>query len=161
LLDWLYNPASLTARLKTHCRDFKVEVLFEQPIPASHCAEFDPMFNANFSECRLRQVLLWCDDQPWVFASTVIPEETLQQNSEWLEKLGNKPLGEALFNNPDVTRGPLSVSAFNLHNQLFQQQRNEAVNYRALWGRRSVFNINQAPLAVSEIFLPDSLAYEP
>ena len=54
-------------------------------------------------------------------------------------KIGNKPLGEILFTDPNILREPIEITFYN-----------------GIWGRRSVFVMNNSRILVSEFFL-DSL----
>ncbi|WP_159084260.1 chorismate--pyruvate lyase family protein [Saccharobesus litoralis] len=151
LQDWLFDQSSLTARLKAHCQQFQVEVVFEQSISHAAINEIIPEQLID-QEYWQRQVLLYCDGKPWVFASTLIPQSTLHKGNGFLAALGDKPLGEALFNHRAVTRGEIEVAPFpEFEPSLSREQ--------VIWGRRSIFEISAWPLMVSEIFLPDCVAY--
>jgi chorismate--pyruvate lyase len=157
--SWLFDRDSLTRRVRDLCPGcFRVQVLDE--------GLARPMFNerrllsmADHQLAVVRQVQLLCDDQPWVFARTVIPLPTLRGPGGRLALLGDKPLGEMLFANSTMRRFEVQVArilpvhrlfhaaTFNLHSKPVE-----------IWGRRSVFQLHGKPLLVSEVFLPRLLA---
>ena len=165
-LSWLYDPLSLTARLKKRCSDFSVRVLFEDYV------EHSPSFNIpeSIADKRylLRQVLLMCDGQAHVFASTLIPVTTLNEGNEFLSSLGEQPLGEALFKHKDISRGAIEIAQFdkNTHVMALAQELPLGLSQKqfepcqSIFGRRSIFKLIDQGLLVSEVFLPNSYAYE-
>jgi len=152
---WLKDSASLTRRLRGLCKtSFRVNVLSQQwcrPLRSERIA----LGLADREVSMLRQVQLLCDGSPWVFARTIIPRHTLQGRSRWLANLGSKPLGEVLFKHPSMQRQPVEVAAIQSSQVLFHDAVGMAVEAPGeIWGRRSVFTINNRSLLVSEIFLP-------
>ena len=155
---WLFDPNSLTARLVDACGgQFRVEVISQ--------AWQRPMLNEeqclNMPVCHhalVRQVYLYCDDRPWVFARTVIPRTTLSGEERQLAYLRDKPLGAVLFAEPTMRRSEVEVAEIHRGQRLYQTATATAgLNDKpaSIWGRRSVFYLHNKPLLVSEIFLPD------
>jgi chorismate--pyruvate lyase len=115
----------------------------------------------------VREVLLVCDNVPQVFARSILPISSLTGSEQALAHLGNQPLGQVLFNNPTLSRQGLEVSAFSagtgvarLAKKLITQLPSDrAISTKPLWGRRSIFMINNKPLMVAEVFLPTAYAY--
>ena len=101
----------------------------------------------------IRQVRLYCDETPLVFARTVIPLSTLTGKQRAYGNLGNRPLGALLFADRTMRRDELTV------NCLQQDDRLHAFTLAEddVWGRRSVFHVGNKPLLVSEYFLPSLL----
>ncbi|WP_448212521.1 chorismate--pyruvate lyase family protein [Colwellia sp. MEBiC06753] len=158
LHSWLYDAGSLTARLKSHFTNFRVEVIgqVEQAcLPQDACQHIkvgEPVI--------VREVLLFCDDKPQVFARSIMPLATLTGDEAKLAGLGNMPLGQAIFNSPYLTRGEFSVAQFDADSTVASLASDlGCVASQSLWGRRSIFFLHDKPLAVAEIFLPDALAY--
>ena len=150
--DWLLDSGSLTQRLKLECKNsFKVQVIkHECEMPSDSEQNFlgQPAIEAN-----IREVLLICDGKPRVFARSVLPLSSLEGPNKELLKLGERPLGEFLFTHPAMKRGPFEIaelpaSQFNIH-------LDEHYNSETAWGRRSLFYLNNKPISVCEIFLPD------
>ena len=77
-------------------------------------------------------------------------------------RLGNRPLGAALFADPRIERYPLrhaqdrppSRAAPARCAQLFGKPS------AALWARRSLFRLHDSPILVTEVFLPEILALD-
>jgi len=104
---------------------------------------------------QIREVLLYGNGRPVVFAHSVLPRRSLQGEWRSLGRLGNKPLGAVLFANPKVKRTPLSYKKLTANHDLYQA----ALRYAAgrpeyLWARRSIFSLNCASILVTEVFLP-------
>jgi chorismate--pyruvate lyase len=160
LQDWLFDPGSLTQRLRQVCPEQVTLQLLGQyrarPLPS----EIRALRLERRSYVWIREVHLFCGDQPWVFARTLVPPATLRGRCRQLIHIGNRPLGELLFNDPGVKRGPIEVACLapchRLHRQAFGQQ---AERPDLLWGRRSIFRVDGLPLLICEIFLPDLLKF--
>jgi chorismate--pyruvate lyase len=106
----------------------------------------------------VREVFLFCGDTPVVFAHTVFDPHDLRGPWHSIDKLGNRPLGAALFADPRVTRYPLFQRKIAWHHDLHRRLR--AIVPRApasLWARRSLFRLHNSPILVTEVFLPDIL----
>lgn len=158
LLDWLLDPSSLTARLKIHCDEFRVEVLGQQIIQCSK-AEANEDISAG-EEVLLREVLLFCDNKPQVFARSLLPLRSLTGEEQKLAELGEKSLGQVLFNHPDLIRKHIEIALFLPESSLSLLVNELNLSFtQSLWGRRSVFVLKNKPIMVAEVFLPDSVAY--
>lgn len=158
LRDWLLDPTSLTARLKKHCTNLDVVVLGQRVEP---CQAHESNSEIDTGEDVLvREVLLFCDQQPHVFARSLLPLKSLTGEQKALASLGDKPLGQVLFNNPKLHREILEVAEVlptpRVGELLAMLDLNQRHN---LWGRRSLFTIEHKPLMVAEVFLPPAAAY--
>ncbi|SHF29522.1 chorismate lyase [Microbulbifer donghaiensis] len=151
LLPWLLHPGSLTAALKQASGgDFRVQVLsqgWQQP----RLEERRALHLRDRSRALVREVLLYGRGRPWVYARSVLPMRSLQGKSRYLRSLDNRPLGELLFSEPDIRRGPIVL------NQLSRNPHSELAELAAeganAWGRRSTFWLRDKPLLVAEVFL--------
>jgi chorismate--pyruvate lyase len=155
LTHWLFDRGSLTRRLRQCCPDcFQVRVLrqgWSRP-GRDEARVLRLRLNAR---TWTREVQLFCGDQPWVFARTLIPAATLRGRGRRLTQLGSRPLGEVLFSDPGVRRGPVEIARIVTGQRLHQCAfAGFAEPPDAIWGRRSVFHIDSQPLLVCEIFLP-------
>ena len=156
IADWLLDSGSLTQRLRrASAGRFRVCVLHEGWTRPDRD-------EARILGVRLdarawtREVQLLGDEQPWVFARTLIPARTLRGRGRRLTQLGTRPLGQALFADPDVRRGPIEITRIAAGQRLHQRALTHLVAPPdVIWGRRSVFRIEDRPLLVCEIFLPD------
>ena len=148
---WLFDHASLTARLKQKCNaDFRVQVL-SQSIERPRLDEFKVLGMESGSYALIRQVRLCCGHACWVYARTVIPFSTLKGKQRIYANLGARPLGAMLFADRTMQRDEVMVTSL-MGSQLpagLGLAENDVV-----WGRRSVFKVGGKPLLVSEYFLP-------
>ncbi len=148
---WLFDPASLTARLKQKCAaDFRVEVL-SQAIQKPRLDEFQVLGMNTGNYALIRQVRLCCGHACWVYARTVIPFSTLTGKQRIYANLGTRPLGAMLFADRTMQRDEVMVTSLpgsQLPSGLGLEQDD------IVWGRRSIFRIAAKPLLVSEYFLP-------
>jgi chorismate--pyruvate lyase len=153
--DWLLDTGSLTQRLIEACPGrFRVEVI-GQHYGRPHRNEYRILHMRHAQRALIRQVRLYCDDQPWVFARTVIPQKTLSGRRRRLARLGSKPLGAVLFADKSMRRDEMQISCIRAGQALFDvATRGLRPSPGSIWGRRSVFYLDGAPLLVSEVFLP-------
>jgi len=156
LCSWLLDPESLTLRLQQLCPGrFEVRVVSQlRGRPALNEAQVLGMRNG--SHALIRQVLLLCGGQPWIFARTVIPLRSLRGRLKRLAHLGTRPLGGVLFADPGMRRGVVEMACIRPGQALYTAATAHLHEPPpAIWGRRSVFTITRKPLLVSEVFLPD------
>ena len=155
LASWLTDSGSLTRRLQKHNEiDFSVQVLgnsWMRPLP-DECRLLNiPMTQMSYQ----REVQLMDGNQANVYARTVIPLATFQTMKHRFNSLGTKPLGELLFTDPSVKRGPIEVACLKPGQWLYEMALLEQDDRPdELWGRRSYFYLGGKILLVNEIFLP-------
>ena len=118
--------------VKNKYEDFKVNVLSQEQDNPYDC-ELKLLAASNNQTFIVREVELIGSQRPVVIARSLIP---LTADTSEILKIGAKPLGEILFNDPEIKRGHLEVGSFNKS-----------------WARRSTFKIGKTKLLVSEIFL--------
>ncbi len=148
-LSWLLDKGSLTQKVIGHSSGaFHVE-LVKQSIEAIPLSESRVLNIAPRRWGVVREVILYGQETPWVYARTIIPLKTLRGSLRHLHYLGNKPLGEALFSDPTMEREPVEVARLNQ-----QQLPSRLQSLSSVWARRSVFRLSNKPLLVHEIFLP-------
>ena len=129
---WIRDDQSLTQKLRKRYQDFRVEV---------HKQEESEIYNHEINQIGneenfiVREVSLYGDNQPVVFARSVIPKNT---KTDSIMKIGSKPLGEILFTDSNILREPIEITF-----------------HHDIWGRRSVFVMNNSRILVSEFFLKD------
>lgn len=155
LATWLFDSSSLTERLISACSgSFSVQVL-NQGWAHAMLNEAKTLNMRMTRRALVREVHLLCDEQPWVFARTIIPPHTMRGKRRRLAKLGQKPLGAVLFADKSMQRSEMEIACIKPGQQLYALATHhlEAAD-QPIWGRRSVFYLNRHPLMVSEIFLP-------
>ena len=157
LQPWLIDSGSLTTRLQQRYIKFAVKpvvVKYAKPIADESALLHFPAHKTAL----IREVLLMGNNQPVVFAHSVLPRESLRGAWNGLGRLGNKPLGATLFANPVVKRTPLSYKKLSPHHKLFQHATAHlTIKPTHLWARRSIFSLNRARILVTEVFLPQLL----
>jgi chorismate--pyruvate lyase len=153
--DWLLDRSSLTLRLQQACSgQFRVEVVSQRMEPPM-LSEARALGRPPQELALVRQVRLLCDDEPWVFARTVIPLPSLRRGLRQLALLGNRPLGAVLFADPTMRRSDVEVARIGQGKRLFRRAvAASPTSANEIWGRRSVFTLQGQPLLVSEFFLP-------
>jgi chorismate--pyruvate lyase len=98
------------------------------------------------------------NNQPVVFAHSVLPRASLRGAWNGLGRLGNKPLGATLFANQVVKRTPLEYKKLPKHHPIsIRVAAHMQTSPKALWARRSIFSLNCARILVTEVFLPQLL----
>lgn len=154
--DWLLDPGSLTAKLKALSNDFQVQVLGQRE--TTLLADEKPWLG-EVPTVAVREVILWCDRKPWVFARSVFPPSALAAQQLSLGTLGDKPLGEHLFRQPDLARSAIELCRFTPHSQVGQLQQQLGYAEHELWGRRSCFYAANQRVLVAEVFLGAAKLY--
>jgi len=154
---WLIEQGSLTRRLQSASPDFCVKTSRHQ-YARPQVDEAELLALPRRQNALLREVHLYCNGEPVVFAHSVLPRHSLR--GEWLAlgKLGNRPLGAALFMNPRVTRTQLEFKKLSNHHNLYRRAVSHlAAKPRAVWARRSMFRLGRSVIMVTEVFLPQVL----
>lgn len=145
---WLLDTDSLTAKIKQHCSDFQVAVLGHAP-QALTDNERAVLATADYD---VREVMLYADHQPWVFARSCLPQAMAELN---FGQLGNQSLGQALFTDQRFERQAFQLCRLPVSHPIAQAAKAE----HALYGRRSLFHFAKQHLLVAEVFLPASPIY--
>ena len=147
--SWLLDNGSLTERLIARAQgDFRVEVVaqgWSRPnLLEARALQVDPRLRVL-----VREVRLIGRGEAWVHARSLIPATTLTGRHRKLAHLGDRPLGQVLFNDPTMRRDAIETASIPLYTP----------GQRA-WARRSVFRLDGKPLLVSEVFLPALLSLQ-
>ena len=154
---WLLDRGSLTQRISCRCADFAVqEVCQRDARPLLDEAAMAGV--AGQQRALLRDVFLYCGTTPVVFAHSVLPYPSLSGRWTNLSRLGNRPLGAALFSDPLVRRECLQFRKIDWRHPLYRQAgiiMTHPPSY--MWARRSLFALSARRILVTEIFLPSIL----
>lgn len=151
---WLRDRGSLTSRIQQRCDSFNVRNVCNRLMPAAY-DETALLGLPQQQKIYTREVFLLADNQPVVFAHSVVVPQHLRGAWQSLQHLGNRPLGALLFAHPLVQRAPLRYRVLKPNHPLYR--RAAAVldlPPHKLWARRSLFTLHGAPLLVTEVFLP-------
>ncbi len=154
LHDFLFQSGSLSRLIEECCEGtFNIELKNESwttPLP-----DENQLLALNNNEVTfIRESWLKCDNKKLVFARTVIPRITFDGESHDLMALGNKPLGNILFSDSKTYRTNMRYAKIPLNSDIHKQATMNTEIVSELWGRQSLFYINNNPLLVTEVFLP-------
>jgi chorismate--pyruvate lyase len=153
---WLRDRGSLTARLIRACGErFRVRVI-RQGWGKPFYSEGQLLGMRRGEIAIVREVELFCSDRPGVFARTLIPASSLRGSVRRLTLLGSRPLGAVLFSDPRVVRGQTQAARLLPRHRLFHTASAHLQQLPAeIWGRRTLFLLNDRPILVNELFLPE------
>lgn len=166
LQPWLHDHGSLTQRIQQRCEKFTVS-----PVRSGLARiAYDEAALLGIAPHRLaysREVFLYADDKPVVFAHSTCASAHLRGAWQAMRGLGNRSLGSLLFTHPLVHRQPLHFKALRAQHPLVGRAlaRQSSVGRKpdlqsapdTLWARRSLFTLHGAPLLVTEVFLLEIL----
>jgi chorismate--pyruvate lyase len=149
--DWLLDQGSLTKRLILASNgDFRVVKLKQGwGRPSLHEARRLNMKPRQLAI--IREVILVCRGEPWVYARSIFPLETLIGPLRWLKSLDARPLGDMLFKDPSMRRTLFEIAILD---NMRIEQHTKLPCHKPVWGRRSLFFLKNKPILVAEIFLP-------
>ncbi len=155
--DWLHDRGSLTSRLQTKGA-FSVRLL-RQCLAMPTLDEAIALGIKRNKLVWLREVALFCNEEPVVFAHTILPNRPRGPVTGWLARLGNQSLGAMLFAHPGFSRGAITCKQLDLRHALFRpavdaMQLKERLP-ATLWARRSQFSFGHQSVLVTEIFSPN------
>lgn len=154
--DWLLYEGSLTERLKQIGQQFSVKLLGQQLL-APNTEEKQRLKGKD--QAVIREVLLYCNEKPWVFARSLFSPSAENADTLNLQQLGNQSLGESLFARSDLYCGDIEVAKVALEHPVARlNQQWFGINQRLL-SRRRIFSTGGEQLLVSEVFLQPSPLY--
>ena len=138
ILKWLNEEGSITAKISSESK-FKLEILSDD-LGIAEDEEYLALDIAS-EEVRIREVVLYGDLVPLVYARSIIPSLTSSKGYPGLGTIGSKPLGDLLF-----------------QSELFIKTRREFAQFETsskevIWGRRTHYLVRGYPLSVMEVFL--------
>ncbi|MCB1836507.1 MAG: chorismate lyase [Alcanivoracaceae bacterium] len=139
--DWLADGGSLTRRLQRF-GTFRV-VPQRQMIAAPRAEEAALLGLPGRQHALIREVSLYVNDQPVVFARSVLPLASLGGANRVLGHMARRSLGTELFRAPRAKRA-----------QVWATQAVVPGGVEPCWGRQSLFLKRGQPLLVAEFFLP-------
>ncbi|MDH4284473.1 MAG: chorismate lyase, partial [Gallionellaceae bacterium] len=103
---WLRDHGSLTRRIQQRCSDFRVRNVCSHAALAAR-DETALLGQPPRQKLYTREVFLYADGAPVVFAHSVVATHHLRGAWHALQNLGSRPLGALLFAHPLVERAPL------------------------------------------------------
>lgn len=156
LQSWLLDKGSLTAKIRQICPNMQVHILsetWECPMPS----ESRQLNLADGKRAWIRCVVLACGETPLVYARTVIPD--CHPGNQWyaLKQLGNRPLGEVLFQLKQVERHPFQVGLWSSLHWPYLNQFTSPHPTSASFARKSLFVQTHHSLLLTEVFLQNPI----
>lgn len=129
--EWVTHTDSLTEKLQRVCQQFKVDLVSEgwQAVDS----------HEKSAKQWVREVLLKCGETNWIFAQTLLPQETIDNVAGDVVTLGEQPIGLWLF-----PQKPVRLSL------MWQQDAKTGC-----YARRSLLLLKGYPLEIKELFLAD------
>lgn len=152
LRSWLTDKGSLTRKIENRCNQFKVAII-SQALAHPFIDESAVLGLRKGRLAWVREVSLYADDCPVVYARSVLPQESMRGAWRVLSRIGNRPIGSILFSDPGIRRGQLVYKKLDVRHPLSHI----LVRNETLWARRSVFVRGRMPLLVNEVFMPEIL----
>ena len=135
--SWLLEDGPITEKIKSS-EVFKLNLLIDE-IDKVEDSEAD-FLGENLGMIKTREVILMGNDEPKVFARSLIPLITIEKGFAKLGELGTKPLGDILFEKEIFVKVETIFAKFSQSENLY-------------WGRKSKYLAKGYPLSVMEIFL--------
>ncbi len=135
--SWLLENGPITNRIKSK-HNFELKLLRDHP---GKVKKLERAFLDDIEgDIRIREVILYADKYPKVFARSLIPENTIKNGLKKLGELNTKPLGDILFEKNIFKKDEIVFS-------IFSDDKNK------YWGRKIKYYVNKHPLSVMEVFL--------
>ena len=149
--DYLLDSASLTARLTAASKgDFRVQLLQQGMVKPR--MEEARLLNLDRQQWAwVREVILYCHGQPWVYARSVVPLSSLKGRLGFLRQLRHSALGTLLFKDPQLSRSDFEICSMETKDFIIN---GFIMDAGTVYGRRSVFHLYRKPILVAEHFLP-------
>ena len=137
ILSWLNEPGSITSRIKSFS-NFKLKLLKDGPGEVDIIE--DDLIISNYEKNNIREVVLYSDEEPLIYAKSIIPLETIRLGLGILGNLKENPLGDILFSNSEIKKKYMLFSKFESNKNIF-------------YGRKGIYTVKGYPFSVCEIFL--------
>ena len=137
ILSWLNESGSITSRIKSFS-NFKLKLLRDGPGEVDIID--DDLIISNYKENNIREVILLSDEEPLIYAKSIIPLETIRLGLGILGNLKENPLGDILFSNPEIKKKYMLFAKFQSNEEIF-------------YGRKGIYTVKGYPFSVCEIFL--------
>ena len=149
----------MTRLIKQHIKaEFELKVVRELVSQASE-RECE-LLNLSRNTVYVREIVMYADGQPWLFARSVFPPEVLDLSDSSLKTLGNQPLGRLFFHSEsDISgqtnpRQSIEIGYISAAHELLNGESFPQAVVQPLYARRSIFNYHDMPALVQEVFLP-------
>ena len=137
IISWLNEHGSITSRIKSFS-NFRLKLLRDGPGEVN--AAEDDLIITNYKENNIREVVLFSDEEPFIYAKSILPLETIRLGLSALGNLNKNPLGDILFSNSEIKKKYMLFAKFESNKRIF-------------YGRKGIYTVKGYPFSVCEIFL--------
>ena len=137
IISWLNEHGSITSRIKSFS-NFRLKLLRDGPGKVN--AAEDDLIISNYKENNIREVVLFSDEEPFIYAKSILPLETIRLGLDALGNLKENPLGDILYSNPEIKKKYTLFAKFESNKRIF-------------YGRKGIYTVKDYPFSVCEIFL--------
>ena len=120
ILSWLNEGGSITSRIKSFS-NFKLKLLKDGPGEVDIIE--DDLIISNYEENNIREVILLSNEEPLIYAKSIIPLETIKLGLNILGNLKENPLGDILFSNPEIKKNICCLLGFNQKKKYFMVEK--------------------------------------
>jgi len=151
---WLLHQSSMTIKLKANCSHLSVNMIEHAwKLPLS--SELKTLNWASDELAFIREAELKCQGKVWIYARTIVPKPTFEAHAEAFLGMGDTPLGEYLFAQPDLQRSRFEFAQIqSCHKFYAAATQHLSTKPNAILARRSLFYLAEHPLLLTELFLP-------
>jgi chorismate--pyruvate lyase len=116
--SWLLDEGSLTARLQAASGNrLRVRVLNQQ-WQRPRTSERRALGLRAHEVALVREVVLECAGEPWVFARSILPATTLRGRLRHLRRFGERSLGALLFSTRGLRRAPFELARIDVAHRI-------------------------------------------
>lgn len=151
----LADNGSLTRRVRNRCPDhFEVQLIDHKTVQLD--TQEQKLLNLPDSAQALsRQVFLCCDQQPIIFARTIIGlVEKNRLLTDRITSLGGQSLGSILFRDPLAVKHQMHLACLSLGHSFFNGVDLAGLTAdKEVWLRRSLYDYESCDLLVYEAFI--------
>lgn len=154
--EWLQHPGSLTQRFRELSQGDLSHVLLTEGWQTVPDSELVPLNKQEGSKVWVREIVFYGNQQPWEWAKTIIPPQSLVEEGSAFLHLGNQSIGDVLFTDPHLTRSEFEIAQLTIQHPYYQSisaYLNKDIKF--VWARRSIIYFHRKPLLIYELFLPD------
>ena len=154
LYSWLTERQSLTRRLRSVCKEFRVAV--HQSNIERVCPDEMFLLTSSDRTTLVREVSLICDEQPVVFGHSILMTRKKGQLAQLFQQTGDRALGALLFACPEIRRGTLYFKRIDRQHALYAKSVASLgeTSLPFFEARRSVFSLRSERVCVTEVFSP-------
>ena len=152
LNDWVKDKGSLSNRIKSIAL-FEITELKTSPIKIFN-NEKAFFGKKKESDLYLREVLIFANKIPVIYARTVIPKKYLRGFWREIKRLRNSLLSEIVFDKKDIVRSDFVFNELSINDNLTKRLNLLSINYQSiLVERQSYFMHGRENVLLTEVFL--------